>query len=309
MTDREFAYRPAFELGRHVIGYEVQKVLAAADWLSGDQPLQLVGNGEGGMLALYAAALDTRFQQTYVRGHFASRQEIWKQPLDRNVFGLLEQFGDAELATLVAPRKLVIDSQDFPQVTLPSEGGAPAELATPSAESISEEIDRAKKLLAGSSFPDFISTANCATLFGAKAVTATASAVAPGEAGLKERIAARQQRQLAEIIRDTQQVLTESPYVRANFMKKLYDSPNLAAYNQTVEEYREIFAKHLGGGVRRTLALGRDRRGPVHAEPPTASGDSRTARESRLRQECEHISRVLRCSHVLSAIQHRGDIA
>ena len=30
-----------------------------------------------------------------------------KQPIDRNVFGLLEQFGDAELASLIAPRTLV----------------------------------------------------------------------------------------------------------------------------------------------------------------------------------------------------------
>ena len=29
---REFIYRPAFEMGRHIIGYEVQKVLAAVDW-------------------------------------------------------------------------------------------------------------------------------------------------------------------------------------------------------------------------------------------------------------------------------------
>ena len=33
LTNREFVYRSAFELGRHVIGYEVQKVLALVDWL------------------------------------------------------------------------------------------------------------------------------------------------------------------------------------------------------------------------------------------------------------------------------------
>ncbi len=31
---REFVYRMAYEMGRHVIGYEVQKVLAAVDWLA-----------------------------------------------------------------------------------------------------------------------------------------------------------------------------------------------------------------------------------------------------------------------------------
>ena len=34
LSDREFAYRPAYELGRHVIGYEIQKVLAAIDWMA-----------------------------------------------------------------------------------------------------------------------------------------------------------------------------------------------------------------------------------------------------------------------------------
>ena len=33
---------------------------------------------------------------------------------------------------------------------------------------------------------------------------------------------ARQQRQIDEIIRDTQYLLAESPYVRQQFMKKLY---------------------------------------------------------------------------------------
>src|SRR5262249_34267493 len=31
-SHREFVYRMAYEMGRHVIGYEVQKVLAAVDW-------------------------------------------------------------------------------------------------------------------------------------------------------------------------------------------------------------------------------------------------------------------------------------
>src|SRR5690606_2211982 len=32
MTHREFLYRSSFELGRHIIGYELQKVLAAVDF-------------------------------------------------------------------------------------------------------------------------------------------------------------------------------------------------------------------------------------------------------------------------------------
>src|SRR5436190_2482512 len=31
---REWIYRQAYELGRHIIGYEVQKILAAVDWFA-----------------------------------------------------------------------------------------------------------------------------------------------------------------------------------------------------------------------------------------------------------------------------------
>ena len=34
LTNREFLYRAAFEMGRHLIGYEVQKVLAGVDWFA-----------------------------------------------------------------------------------------------------------------------------------------------------------------------------------------------------------------------------------------------------------------------------------
>ncbi len=34
---REFIYRQAFEMGRHIIGYEVQKILAAVDWFAHDR--------------------------------------------------------------------------------------------------------------------------------------------------------------------------------------------------------------------------------------------------------------------------------
>ncbi|MEX2358488.1 MAG: hypothetical protein WEE51_09150, partial [Pirellulaceae bacterium] len=59
---REFLYRSAFVLGRHLIGYEVQKVLAAVDCFAerDDLPIGVIGYGEGGLLSLYAGALDPR---------------------------------------------------------------------------------------------------------------------------------------------------------------------------------------------------------------------------------------------------------
>src|SRR5262245_58856584 len=146
LTNREFVYRPAFELGRHIIGYELQKVLAAVDWFvkdAGDKDsnVWVIGNGEGGMLALYASAIDTRIDAACVCGYFGLREGIWQRPIDRNVFGLLERYGDAELAAMVSPRKLFVEMNHRPEVSLPSEGGAPAEL-TSSLREINDEVNK-----------------------------------------------------------------------------------------------------------------------------------------------------------------------
>ena len=121
ISDREFLYRSAYELGRHIIGYEVQKVLSGVDWFSkeaGPAPAKIgvIGWGEGGMLALLAGALDPRIDAVCVSGYFDSRQNVWQEPIYRNVFGLLEQFGDAELAAMIAPRRLVVEAARGPEL-------------------------------------------------------------------------------------------------------------------------------------------------------------------------------------------------
>lgn len=151
LSSREYIYRAAYELGRHLIGYEVHKSLAVIDWfksLPGEStPTAIVGYGEGGMLALYAAAVDARIDCALISGCFAPREGIWQEPVDRNVFGLLEQFGAAELAAMVAPRRLLIQASPWPQVTLPSQGGAPGSLVTPDLEVVKREFARGLALL------------------------------------------------------------------------------------------------------------------------------------------------------------------
>ena len=108
---REFIYRMAYQMGRHIIGYEVQKVLSLVDWMSAfDEPIGVIGYGEGGLIALYSAAVETRIQSTVVSGYFQSRQDVWREPIYRNVWGLLHEFGDAEIASLIAPRSLIIET-------------------------------------------------------------------------------------------------------------------------------------------------------------------------------------------------------
>ena len=150
LTDQEFLYRSAFVLGRHVIGYQVSEISAAVDALHktyGDHPNLVAGWGEGGCLALYAAAVDTRFQVACVSGHFGPREQIWSEPIHRNVHGLLNRFGDAQLAALVAPRTLIIDAAPGPDVTIAGDGGAPGTLTGPSVEKAESEWGHAVMLL------------------------------------------------------------------------------------------------------------------------------------------------------------------
>lgn len=139
-TYREWIYRQAFHLGRHVIGYEVQTVLAAVDWFAaqpGAVKIGVCGHVEGGLVALHAAALDPRIDAALVSGYFDSRQRVWAEPIYRNVWSRLREFGDAELAALVLPRALVIEHSPVPVVT-----GHKGELRTPELARVSAEVAR-----------------------------------------------------------------------------------------------------------------------------------------------------------------------
>ena len=120
-TWREWLYRQAFHMGRHPIGFEVQKVLAAVDRFRARRDdsarVGVVGYAEGGLIAFYAAALDPRIDGALVSGYFDRRRRVWEEPIDRNVWSLLERFGDAEIASLVMPRHLVIEHAEAPPFT------------------------------------------------------------------------------------------------------------------------------------------------------------------------------------------------
>ncbi len=265
LTNREFLYRSAFELGRHLIGYEVQKVLALIDALKGHEPglrLAIFGYGEGGMIALYAAALDPRIEAVCVSGFFGDRSDVWRQPVDRNVFGLLEQFGDAEVASLIAPRRLVVEASKGPEFVIPpGTGGAPGRLTTPSLESVKAEVEKTRRLVSGlkaaSSIELVTSGPGGLGPFGTDDALRKLFAIVPSdpkpdpvkrqpEIDKTERAAARQDRQIHEIDRHNQQLLVESADVRREFMKKL-DVSSLDAFNKTVEPYREYFATEVIG--------------------------------------------------------------
>jgi dienelactone hydrolase len=270
LTSREFLYRSAFELGRQLIGYEVQKVLAAVDWFAReggkDAKIGVFGYGEGGMLALYAGALDTRINVVGVSGYFGNRNTLWQQPIDRNVFGLLEQFGDAELAAMMAPRTIILEESKWPELRLPSEGGAPALLATPKSEAVALECIRWDELTNKLNLPrprrQLFASKEETTPYGFNFTLKSFLNALQGNAKLAESGSTpqhfregfdpkpRQLRQQHELDRHNQFLLSESPYVRAAFMKELHDAANtksLEKYEAARKKYRDIFYNKVIG--------------------------------------------------------------
>jgi len=161
LPHREWIYRQAFELGRHIIGYEAQKVLAAVDWFAAEEGqaqgskarIAVAGYAEGGLIAFYAAALDSRIDAALVSGYFDNRDGVWSEPIYRNVFGLLREFGDAEIASLIAPRALVIEHSEStvidgpPRPQAARSGAASGKWRTPEFNTVDYEAGRARDLV------------------------------------------------------------------------------------------------------------------------------------------------------------------
>lgn len=239
---REWIYRQAFELGRHVIGYEVQKVLAAVDWFASQSEtsnfksqIAVAGYGEGGLIALHAAALDPRINAALVSGYCDARETVWEEPIYRNVVGLLREFGDAELASLIAPRPLIVEYAEAPKIDGPPRardgrsGAAPGRIETPEFNRVDAEVIRARQL--AGTFKDFIThlhgnEGRAVGPCGEQALLALLRKVSPETKSLQPpgpaptvlfdslRLAERQKRQIGELVRHTQQILRSSERFR-----------------------------------------------------------------------------------------------
>jgi dienelactone hydrolase len=157
LPHREWIYRQAFEVGRTLIGYEVQKILSALDALACTEAstVGIAGRGEGGLLALHAAALDSRIDATLVSGYFGPHERLATEPIDRNLFRYQRDFGNAELAALIGPRPLFIEPAEVSEWTSPPpvEKGrracaAPGAIRTIPFVEVEAEVQRAKELRA-----------------------------------------------------------------------------------------------------------------------------------------------------------------
>ncbi|MFM8890248.1 MAG: alpha/beta hydrolase family protein, partial [Planctomycetia bacterium] len=278
---REFIQRMAFELGRHVIGYEVQKVLAGVDRLAtppgatdGPLPVGVCGVGEGGLVAQCAAACDERIAAALVCGYFGARDNVWEEPIYRNVWSQLLAHGDAEVAALVAPRRLVIEACAVPEVAGPPparEGrstAAPGRIASLPVETVRAEAaraGRAAEALWGEDAAGAIvlvesaggrgaagsdaALAACARALGLDAGPegSVASGVRTPDRGTIEApvdlgggvAAARQARLVGELVRFTQRLLCTCDRVRAKLWRD-FDWSTAETAARSAERYRGI---------------------------------------------------------------------
>ncbi len=269
---REWIYRQAYELGRHIIGYEVQKVLAAADWLaSSNLAIGVAGYGEGGLIALYSAAIDPRINGALVSGYFGSRQKLWEEPIYRNVFGLLHEFGDAEIASMITPRKLLIEYSESPLIKGPPEpkagrgGAAPGKWSTPSFASVEAEYTRATKLAAtfakqieflygNEGVPvgpgsDYAVNALLRVVGVSSSEAEKTGGVAGNALQLRRKVdtAARQERQVQQLEDFTQARLRDAEVERNEFFWKQLDSTEPARWDEACKKFTEIFWEDVIG--------------------------------------------------------------
>ncbi len=110
---RRVLWRAGFIVGRTMVGLEVQQALALRQFLATREhlalnPIAVIGEGQGGMTALYAGAVDETFAAVASVDYFQQRENCWQEPVDQVLYGQLNEFGDAEVAALIAPRPLFI---------------------------------------------------------------------------------------------------------------------------------------------------------------------------------------------------------
>ncbi len=293
---REWVYRTAYDFGRHIIGFEVQKVLAAVDWfvheatnaesknpltlpsppegerglshnLKGSaEPIGVAGYGEGALVAFHAAALDPRIQAALVSGYFDSRQHVAAEPIYRNLFGLLAEFGDAEIVSLIVPRALIVEHSEAPKIDGPParredrrKCAAPGVIRTPEWESVKGEVDRARSLFpaaariqpsieliagdGGATVSEGSHPALSALLLELGHTPTTTSPLPPGAPLVIHHSidpAMRQQRQLQQLVDYTQRLLAQSEFERAEFWKRAKPT-SVDEWRAGCQWYRDYF--------------------------------------------------------------------
>lgn len=271
-SQREVLWRAAYEMGRTLQGYEVQKVLAAVDWLDA-QPkpaghearIAVVGYGEGGMIACFAGALDPRISVTAVSGYHIN-PNLHNEPIYRNVWSLTEEFGAGEIAGLIAPRGLIWENGRFPEAEYPKpgqshNGAAPGKLGRPDPEVAGRVLDEARKWLkdvpgvdrwklVGGQPEDVINSETLSTIEDRLGLSDTSAnsteTVAPIHPAPDNN--QRLLRQYSQILEDTQWLMREGEFTRAAFWKQA-DRKNASTFAESTKWYRDYFLNEIVGPI------------------------------------------------------------
>ncbi|HUQ93013.1 MAG TPA: hypothetical protein VM120_15135 [Bryobacteraceae bacterium] len=252
---REFIYRMAYQMGRHIIGYEVQKTLAAVDWFAASAPgvpIGVAGYGEGGLLALHSAALDPRIGGALVSGYFEPRERVFDEPIYRNVWALLREFGDAEIAGMVAPRALIIEASGGPVIDGPPpesktrRGAAPGALRLPELSQVQQEYERAKRFFDKGTLRLVTDSGAQALLDALKVRALPASAPIQIKVIRAPDTGVRLRRQFDQLVEFTQKLARASESTRQKFWSRA-DTSSLAKWKQTASSYRDYYWKEVIG--------------------------------------------------------------
>lgn len=271
---REWIYRMAYEAGHHLIGFEVQAILAAVDWFASENksrslPVGIIGYGEGGLLALYSAAIDQRIDVSLVSGYFQPRENLWQEPIYRDIWGLVQEFGDAELASLIAPRTLIIEASQGPQVDGPppvtevhKQAACPnGKLIGPALDRVKEECTRARTFFAalkaenklalvisgeGKGLPG--SDAALRSFLRSMGVKAGLGAEAGPPVDNRQNYdpMPRLHRQFDQMVGFTQALVQKSPTRRKEFWANA-DASSIKTWKATTQFYREFVWDHVIG--------------------------------------------------------------
>jgi len=306
LPHREFVYRMAYEMGRTLIGFEIQKVLAAVDWLASAAPkgpnlvhrIGLMGHGDGGRIAFYAGALDDRVAITSVNGAFGPRESLAEEPIDRNVWGLLTEFGDAEIAAqffsvlLAVPngntlhKRLIVEVNETPTWTGPQpaksgrSGAAPGVIPHADSKASKAENLRAEKLTTQHNFAvTFATAATNGKLLRQVPFELSQFLNAPSldDPPFKKQLefthhgkpvdpTLRQKRQFEQLVTYTQKLWRDSDAIRKDFWKKA-DSSTPEKWEQSTEWYRKYFHEEVIGKLPDSTMALNPRTRQIYDEP------------------------------------------
>jgi hypothetical protein len=289
MSRREYLHRAAFELGRTLTGYEVQAVQSLIDHFQPCDWIGICGAGEGGMIAMFAAALDGRIDRVAIGSFLESRDEVWREPLSRQIFGLHSRMDTSHLLALIAPRRCIAFTDRQYELHLPGEGGAPADWRSPDREASLRQLESARELCSrvglASEFsmeqPNLSAVASMLSGLDEEAFAAQVDlslSLSPGE-NWEQQASRRADRLFGSIDAFSQALLEESEYERRDYLNLSHprfdredgwnsiDTSTVAGYEKSVERFREEFRNDVIGWFEEEPL-------PVEARSRPASFDS-----------------------------------